>query len=214
MGVTIMKNGLGNKGVMAQNIKYYMNLHQKERNDICKDLGIKYTTLTDWINGKTYPRIDKIEAMAQYFGISKADLVEERNKSESVGVMIPLLGRVAAGVPISAVENIIGQEEISRSMAITGEFFALRIKGDSMSPYIMDGDIVVVRQQNDADSGDVVIALVNGHDGVCKKLRKMETGIALVSVNPAYDPLIFDHREIDSIPVYIMGKVIEIRRTI
>ena len=209
-----MKNGLGNKGVMAQNIKYYMNLHQKERNDVCKDLGIKYTTLTDWINGKTYPRIDKIEAMAQYFGISKADLVEERNKSESVGVMIPLLGRVAAGVPISAVENIIGQEEISRSMAITGEFFALRIKGDSMSPYIMDGDIVVVRQQNDADSGDVVIALVNGHDGVCKKLRKMETGIALVSVNPAYDPLIFDHREIDSIPVYIMGKVIEIRRTI
>lgn len=209
-----MKNGLGNKGVMAQNIKYYMNLHQKERNDVCKDLGIKYTTLTDWINGKTYPRIDKIEAMAQYFGISKADLVEERNKSESVGVMIPLLGRVAAGVPISAVENIIGQEEISRSTAITGEFFALRIKGDSMSPYIMDGDIVVVRQQNDADSGDVVIALVNGHDGVCKKLRKMETGIALVSVNPAYDPLIFDHREIDSIPVYIMGKVIEIRRTI
>ena len=209
-----MKNGLGNKGVMAQNIKYYMNLHKKERNDICKDLGIKYTTLTDWINGKTYPRIDKIEAMAQYFGISKADLVEEQNKSESVGVMIPLLGRVAAGVPISAVENIIGQEEISRSMAITGEFFALRIKGDSMSPYIMDGDIVVVRQQNDADSGDVVIALVNGHDGVCKRLKKIDSGIVLLSTNPAYDPLIFDHREIDSAPVYIMGKVIEIRRTI
>lgn len=209
-----MNNGLGNKGVMAQNIKYYMNLHQKERNDVCKDLGIKYTTFTDWVNGKTYPRIDKIEAMARYFGISKADLVEERNSSESVGVMIPLLGRVAAGVPISAVENIIGQEEISRNTAIQGEFFALKIKGDSMSPYIMDGDIVVVRQQNTAESGDVVIALVNGHDGVCKKFRKLETGIALTSVNPAYDPMIFDHREIDSIPVYIMGKVIEIRRSI
>ena len=209
-----MKNGLGNKGVMAQNIKYYMNLHQKERNDICKDLGIKYTTLTDWINGKTYPRIDKIEAMAQYFGISKADLVEERNKSESVGVMIPLLGRVAAGVPISAVENIIGQEEISRSMAITGEFFALRIKGDSMSPYIMDGDIVVVRQQNTAESGDVVIALVNGNDGVCKRFKRIDGGIMLTSVNPQYDPIIFNHSEVDSVPVYIMGKVIEIRRTI
>lgn len=209
-----MKNGLGNKGVMAQNIKYYMNLHQKERNDICKDLGIKYTTLTDWINGKTYPRIDKIEAMAQYFGISKADLVEERNKTESVGVMIPLLGRVAAGVPISAVENIIGQEEISRSMAITGEFFALRIKGDSMSPYIMDGDIVVVRQQNDAESGDVVIALVNGNDGVCKRFKRIDGGIMLTSVNPQYDPIIFTHSEIDSVPVYIMGKVIEIRRSV
>lgn len=199
---------------MAQNIKYYMNLHKKERNDVCKDLGIKYTTFTDWVNGKTYPRIDKIEAMARYFGISKADLVEARNSSESVGVMIPLLGRVAAGVPISAVENIIGQEEISRNTAIQGEFFALKIKGDSMSPYIMDGDIVVVRQQNTAESGDVVIALVNGHDGVCKKFRKLETGIALTSVNPAYDPMIFDHREIDSIPVYIMGKVIEIRRSV
>lgn len=161
------------------------------------------------------PSAKRLGKIAEYFSVSKDFLLGlEESKTESVGVMIPLLGRVAAGVPISAVENIIGQEEISRSTAITGEFFALRIKGDSMSPYIMDGDIVVVRQQNDADSGDVVIALVNGHDGACKKLRKMETGIALVSVNPAYDPLIFDHREIDSIPVYIMGKVIEIRRTI
>ncbi len=209
-----MNNGLGNKGVMARNIKYYMNLHQKERNDVCKDLGIKYTTFTDWVNGKTYPRIDKIEAMARYFGISKADLVEDKTNSESVGVMIPLLGRVAAGVPISAVENIIGQEEISKALAVTGEYFALKIKGDSMSPYIMDGDVVVVRQQNDAESGDVVIALINGHDGVCKRFKRLDTGIILTSINPCYDPMIFDHREIDSVPVYIMGKVIEIRRSV
>jgi repressor LexA len=160
------------------------------------------------------PSADKLNTIAQYFGVSRDYLLGKEEKTESVGVMIPLLGRVAAGVPISAVENIIGQEEISRSMAITGEFFALRIKGDSMSPYIMDGDIVVVRQQNDAESGDVVIALVNGNDGVCKRFKRIDGGIMLTSVNPQYDPIIFTHSEIDSVPVYIMGKVIEIRRSV
>lgn len=72
-----MKNGLGNKKVMAQNIKRYMDLNGKTRSDVCEDLGIKYTTLTDWLKGNTYPRIDAIEKMANYFGVSKADLVED-----------------------------------------------------------------------------------------------------------------------------------------
>ena len=74
--------GLGNKEIMAKNIKRLMELRGKDRNDICKDLGFKYTTFTDWINAKTYPRIDKIEMMANYFGVSKADLVEEPVEDE------------------------------------------------------------------------------------------------------------------------------------
>jgi transcriptional regulator with XRE-family HTH domain len=74
-------SNLGNKEVIAKNIKYYMQLNGKSRNDICNDLGFKYTTLVDWENGKTYPRIDKIELMANYFGIQKSDLIEERNES-------------------------------------------------------------------------------------------------------------------------------------
>ena len=69
---------LGNKAVMAKNIRYYMSLHDKTRAELSRDLNIKYTTLTDWINGKTYPRIDKIELMARYFGIEKSDLVESK----------------------------------------------------------------------------------------------------------------------------------------
>lgn len=69
--------GLGNKEIMARNIKRLMELKGKDRNDICRDLGFKYTTFTDWVNAKTYPRIDKIEMMANYFGVAKADLVEE-----------------------------------------------------------------------------------------------------------------------------------------
>ena len=70
---------LGNKEIMAKNIQYYMDKYNKTRQDMCEALGVKYTTFTDWVKGKSYPRIDKIELMANYFGITKADLVEEHN---------------------------------------------------------------------------------------------------------------------------------------
>lgn len=76
-----MSTHLGNKEIMAQNIQYYMDLYGKSRNDMCEALGIKYTTLTDWIKGNTYPRIDSIEMMANYFGIEKSDLVEQRDRT-------------------------------------------------------------------------------------------------------------------------------------
>lgn len=75
-----MKNSLGNKEIMARNIKRYMALNEKDRKTVCSDLGIRYTTFTDWINGKTYPRIDKIEILANYFGVTKADLVEDHSE--------------------------------------------------------------------------------------------------------------------------------------
>ena len=75
-----MKNNLGNKGTMAKNILYYMDINGKTRQDMCDALGVKYTTFTDWVKGNTYPRIDKIELMANYFGISKADLVEKHTQ--------------------------------------------------------------------------------------------------------------------------------------
>ena len=74
-------SSLGNKQIMARNIQYYMDMYGKTRQDICEALGVKYTTFTDWVKGNTYPRIDKIELMANYFGINKSDLIEERNSS-------------------------------------------------------------------------------------------------------------------------------------
>ena len=72
---------LGNKETMAKNIQYYMDLFGKTRSEMCSALGVKYTTFTDWVKGNTYPRIDKIELMANYFGIEKSDLVERRSRS-------------------------------------------------------------------------------------------------------------------------------------
>ncbi len=139
------------------------------------------------------------------------DDVKSKSK-KTKGVTIPVLGEVAAGIPIEAIEDIIDYEEISKDMAHTGDFFGLRIKGDSMSPRISEGDVVIVRQQNDAESGDIVIVLVNGESATCKRLMKYKDGISLISFNPMYNPMTFSNDEIKSKPIKIIGKVVENRQ--
>lgn len=203
---------LGNKEIMARNIQYYMNKYGKSRQDMCDALGVKYTTFTDWVKGNSYPRIDKIELMANYFGISKSDLVEKHSNEGFVkGVSINVLGRVAAGIPIDAIQDVIDTEEITEELSKTGDFFGLQINGDSMEPRMCKGDVVIVRKQDDAESGDIVIAMVNGYDATCKRLRKYRDGIELISNNPSYDPMFFSNKEIEQKPVKIIGKVIELR---
>lgn len=209
-------SGLGNKDIMARNIQYYMDKYEKTRQDMCNALGVKYTTFTDWVKGNSYPRIDKIELMANYFGISKADLVEDHtkyeNNSSKKATTIKIYGRVAAGIPLEAIEDVIYEEEIPEELARTGEFFGLQINGDSMEPDIHNGDTVIVKRQNDAESDEIVIALVNGDDGVCKRLKKYADSIALISLNPNYEPMYFNREEIDEKPVKIIGRVVELRR--
>lgn len=131
--------------------------------------------------------------------------------SSKKGIAINVLGRVAAGIPIEAIEDVIDTEEISEEMAKTGEFFGLQIHGDSMEPKFSDGDVVIVRKQNDAESDDIVIAMVNGDDATCKRLKKYKDGIALISTNPTYDPMYFSKEEIETKPVRILGRVVELR---
>ena len=128
------------------------------------------------------------------------------------GCRIPVLGKVAAGIPIDAIENIIDYEEIPEEMARHGQYFGLKIKGDSMSPRIAEGDTVIVRKQEDADSGDVVIVLINGHEATCKRLMKYRDKISLISFNPLYKPMEFTNKEIMEKPVQIIGRVMENRQ--
>lgn len=138
--------------------------------------------------------------------------VQNKLIKEKRGVTINVLGRVAAGIPIEAVEDIIDTEEISEALASTGEFFGLLINGDSMEPDIHKGDTVIVRQQNDAESGEIVIAMVNGCDATCKRLIKYAEGISLVSLNNNYAPMFFSNKDVAEKPVRIIGKVVESRR--
>lgn len=131
--------------------------------------------------------------------------------SLSEGIKIKIYGRVA-GIPLEAIEDVIDEEEIPEELARTGEFFGLRISGDSMEPDIHNGDTVIVKRQDDAESDEIVIALVNGNDGVCKRLKKYADSIALISLNPNYEPMYFNQEEIEEKPVKIIGKVVELRR--
>lgn len=142
----------------------------------------------------------------------KVTTISEKVKMAKKAIRIPVLGNVAAGIPIEAIEDIIDYEEISEELAHTGEFFALKIKGDSMSPRICDGDVVIVRKQNDAESGDIVIAMVNGDNATCKRLAKYATGIRLIPLNQAYEPLFYSNEEIENKPVRIIGRVVENRQ--
>lgn len=127
-------------------------------------------------------------------------------------VTIKVLGRVAAGIPIEAVEDVIDTEEITEELARTGNYFGLLIHGDSMEPDIRNGDVVIVRQQDDAESGEIVIALINGDDACCKRLVKYAGGIGLISLNTKYSPMMFSETDIADKPVHIIGKVVELRR--
>ncbi len=155
----------------------------------------------------------KIQLLADYFKIEKSDLIEEKsNITISQGIKIPVLGSVPAGVPITAVEDILDYEEIPQLWANQGKFFALKIKGDNMEPRMQSGDVVIVRQQSSADSGDTVIVLINGDEATCKKLEKTSNGIMLISTNTKYSPMFFSHEEINELPVVILGKVVENRQ--
>lgn len=160
---------------------------------------------------------DKIEEIANALGVSPSYIMGWEETTEEPaprrkGVAIPVLGHVAAGIPIEMIEDIIDTEEIPEDMAKHGEYFALKIKGDSMTPSINNSDVVIVRQQEDAENGDIVIATVNGNDAVCKRLKKYSDGLSLISLNPAYEPLYFNTSEIQGTPVKIIGKVVELRR--
>ena len=149
-----------------------------------------------------------MEDLAQAAGLA---MPEESPKKK--GVQIPVLGEIAAGIPLDAIEEVIDYEEIPASMAKTGDFLGLRIKGDSMSPHILDGDTVIIRQQADIESGEVAAVLIDGDAATCKKVVKQEGGILLIAYNAAvYQPHYYSNAEVKRLPITIIGKVVELRR--
>lgn len=204
--------------------------------DIAKATNIHPSTFTDWKKGKSSPKYDKITKIADFFGVdpqwiqgeseyrTKRDLFKYYDDITDIpalqneifrlqrGTKIPVLGEVAAGTPIFAEENYIGYEEISDELEKTGKFFGLKIKGNSMEPRIIEGDTVIVRQQDDAESGDIVIVLINGDSATCKRLMKYKDGISLISFNPTYQPMNYTNKEIEEKPIRIIGKVVENRQ--
>lgn len=181
---------------------------------VSKDTGISTSTLSEFKSGKINIKLDKLQILANYFKVPISYFLDESDNipaSKKRGVKIPVLGKVQAGVPLNAIEDIIDYEEIPEDWTKQGEFFALQINGDSMEPKFSTGDVVIVRKQSSVDNGQIAIVLIDNQDATCKKVLKKNTGITLVSTNPKYSPMYFNHDEINYLPVTILGRVVELR---
>lgn len=186
------------------------------------EIGVGQSTVGSWENGARKPTTDTLKKIAKYFNVPISDFLDEEihkkitTPSRRPGVRIPVYGEVAAGVPILAIENFDSEnpddwEEITEDMARGGDYFALRIHGDSMEPKISNGDIVIVRLQPDVENGETAIVKVNGDSATCKKIKKTPQGLMLISTNPDYEPMFYSAQEVNELPVVIIGKVVELR---
>ena len=185
-----------------------MDINNKTRIEVCRDLEIPYSTFTDWCNANIYPRIDKIQLLANYFGIQKSDLVENKEKVKIDNKQaFPLLGTVKAGYNYLASENIIGYVNIDKNIPNPEEYFALKVTGNSMQPILYNDDIVIVHSQNDIESGQIGIILINGNEATVKKIIKHSDFIELISFNSYYPP----KKITKDIEFKIIGKVVEAR---
>lgn len=203
-------------GDILKKLREQSGVSQKK---LAEEIHVSQQTVGSWEVNRTTPNPDLMNRVADYFNVSLDYLLgrettnSSKEKVRRVGVKIPVLGYVPAGIPFEAVEDVLDYEEISPEMARNGEHFALKIKGDSMIPDIKNGDIVIVRIQPDVESGETAIVKVNGDDATCKRVVKHKTGINIVANNPNYEPIFFTNKEIEELPVTVVGKVVELRRS-
>ena len=180
---------------------------------VSEALNVTAATYSRYENNLIQPDPQTLLKISKILNVSVDYLLgAEPQQPSSQGVKIPVLGRVVAGIPIEAVTDILDYEEIPAAMAASGEYFALRVQGDSMAPRIKEGDVVIVRRQQEVENGEVAIVLVNGNEATIKEVQFSQFGITLVAWNPSvYTPHFYPMGEVESLPLRILGKVVELR---
>ena len=201
---------LGNKQIMAKNISRLMKENNIDRKKLSDGLKVKYTTLSDWINAKTYPRIDKIELLADYFNVTKADLVEDKERQvlETLPVKkIPVVSKISAGLPIYSEENLIDYIYFATNKLNSDkEEFGLKVSGDSMDKIFQENDVVVVEKDSIVENGQLGVVMVNGYNATVKRVRYNKNQIILIpeSNNPEHLPQVYGEDD----EVKIIGRVV------
>lgn len=194
---------------------------RKRKNLTMKELGsqlnLAESTISLYENGKREPDLSTLTKIAHYFNVTTDYLLGKSTyETKQKGVKIPVLGIIPAGIPIEAIEDILDYEEISEDMAKRGEYFALKVSGDSMLPTIKNGDVVIIRQQDDAESGKICVVMINGYDATLKEIKKETDGLWVLPHNPNSDfkPTYFSNKQVIDTPVRIIGVAVEIRRSL
>ena len=173
--------------------------------------------MSGYETGKFEAELGTYEKIAEYFGVTLDFLLGRDTTKNPKAIRIPVLGSVPAGIPLEAVEDVIDWEELPQSMVTGGrEYFALQVKGDSMWPDYLPGDVVIVRRQPTCLSGEDCVVYVNGYDATLKQVRldEIDHSLTIIPRNQSYPPRTFTQEEIQSLPVSIAGVVVELRRKV
>ena len=197
-----------------------LGITQKEVADF---VGVSEATVSRWESGHIdNMRRDRIAALSKILRLSPLAImgIDDTDLSSRLPNMVPIdartfrvpiVGRVAAGRPIVADEEIVGYEYIDNKYSKDGhEYFGLRIVGKSMEPTIMDGDIVIVRRQNYVENGEIASVLIDGEEATAKEVKESADGITLIGHNTAvYTPHFYSAQEVKNLPVQIIGRVVQ-----
>lgn len=184
--------------------------------ELAAAIKVSQAALSGYETEKYEADLDTYQSIANYFGVSLDYLLGNNTAVSADSIRIPVLGAVPAGIPLEAVEDIIDWEEIPQAMCAGGkEYFALEVKGDSMWPDYLPGDIVIVRKEPCCESGDICVVYINGYDATLKQVKFAGDGsITLVPKNQNYPPRTYTPEEVATLPVAICGVVVELRRKI
>ena len=179
--------------------------------DLAEAADISQASVSAWERGTRDPGSDMVARIADVLGVSSDYLLGNDERREPT--RIPVLGRIPAGIPFEAIEEIIDWEDIPATWLTGGaEYFALRVCGDSMYPEYLDGDTIILRKSERCETGDDCAVRINGDDATFKRVRLLESGMVLQPLNPAYTPLMYTSEQVRDLPVEIIGVAVELRR--
>jgi len=196
------------RNILASNLKELAEKKRVTQADIIRDLELSESTVRSWFNGEKYPRIQKLQLLAEYFNVPRSRLTEKRAENLSIATLkrIPVLGEIACGDPITANENIIDYRDEIADQLPTGDLFYLKAKGESMSPTITNGSYVLIKAQPNVENGEIAAVLVNGDtEATLKRVKRQGDIVMLVADNPEYMPYVITKDN----PARIIGKAIK-----
>lgn len=214
---------------MIMIIKTLRKQHGYSQAELAKKLNVHQTAISQWENGRTSPDKETLIKISELFNVSLDSLLKDlipghhSNDTESnVSAIftynpkrkIPILGRVAAGLPLYAVENIEGYVACDFQDSDHESYFGLRVHGDSMNAAgICDNDIVIVKQQATVENGQIAVVRINGDDATIKRFRQDGNTVILTpqSYNPDHQIQIYD---ISKTPISIIGLAVECRKSL
>lgn len=181
---------------------------------LANKLSVSRSTVAMWESGASEPNLQMLQKLAEVLGVSIPTLLGASPTPAKTKRTIPVLGTVPAGIPIEAIEDVLDYEDLSASEAADDyDYFGLRVKGNSMYPEYVDGDTIIVRRQDTAETGDDAVIMVNGDDATFKRIKRTPDGIILMPINTAeYEPMYYDNTQIEALPVRVLGVCVELRR--